>query len=52
MSRPAFLGDITWHEAQERFGSDKPDVRFGMELVELTELFAETGVQRLHRRRA
>ncbi|MEZ5234844.1 MAG: aspartate--tRNA ligase [Acidimicrobiales bacterium] len=41
-SRPAFLGDMTWHEAQERYGSDKPDVRFGMELIELTPLFAET----------
>ncbi len=41
-SRPAFLGDLTWHEAQERFGSDKPDVRFGMELVELTPSFAAT----------
>lgn len=34
---------MTWLEAQERFGSDKPDVRFGMELVELTEVFAATG---------
>ena len=34
---------ITWLEAQERFGSDKPDTRFGMELVELTPLFADTG---------
>ena len=34
---------ITWLEAQERFGSDKPDTRFGMELVELTDLFADTG---------
>jgi aspartyl-tRNA synthetase len=34
---------ITWLDAQERFGSDKPDTRFGMELVELTELFAGTG---------
>jgi len=33
---------MTWLEAQERFGSDKPDVRFGMELVELTELFEAT----------
>ncbi|MEZ5261441.1 MAG: aspartate--tRNA ligase [Acidimicrobiales bacterium] len=41
-ARPAFLGDMTWHEAQERYGSDKPDVRFGMELIELTPLFAET----------
>lgn len=34
---------MTWMDAAERFGSDKPDLRFGMELVELTDLFAETG---------
>lgn len=33
---------MTWHEAQERFGSDKPDTRFGMELIELTPVFAAT----------
>ncbi|HVN50290.1 MAG TPA: aspartate--tRNA ligase [Acidimicrobiales bacterium] len=40
--RPADFPTMTWHEARERFGSDKPDVRFGMELVELTRLFAHT----------
>jgi aspartyl-tRNA synthetase len=33
---------ITWREAMERFGVDKPDMRFGMELVELTDIFAST----------
>jgi aspartyl-tRNA synthetase len=33
---------MTWIDAQERFGSDKPDLRFGMELIELTPVFAAT----------
>ena len=41
--RPAAMPAITWYEAIDRYGSDKPDLRFGLELTELTELFAETG---------
>jgi aspartyl-tRNA synthetase len=39
---PERFDSMTWLEAMERFGSDKPDTRFGMELVELTEVFAST----------
>lgn len=29
---------MTWQEAMDRFGSDKPDIRFGMELVNVTDI--------------
>ncbi len=29
---------MTWQEAMDRFGSDKPDIRFGMELCDVTEV--------------
>ena len=39
---PPPIEQITWHDAMNRFGSDKPDLRFGLELVELTAVFAAT----------
>jgi aspartyl-tRNA synthetase len=40
--RPGPIERITWRDAMDRFGVDKPDLRFGMELVELTDVFAAT----------
>jgi len=40
--RPGPIPRITWHEAMNRFGVDKPDLRFGMELVDLGAVFAAT----------
>lgn len=37
------LQQMTWAEAMKRFGSDKPDLRFGMEFVELKETFSGRG---------
>lgn len=40
---PAKLQQMTWHDAMRRFGSDKPDLRFGMEFVELMDVLKGTG---------
>ena len=33
---------ITYHEAMRKYGSDKPDLRFGLELIDLTQYFKNT----------
>ena len=40
---PLPIERITWQEAMDRFGSDKPDMRFGMELHDVTELVKNCG---------
>jgi aspartyl-tRNA synthetase len=39
---PTPIPRMTYTEAMRRFGSDKPDLRFGVELVDCTEFFAQT----------
>lgn len=34
---------LTWQDAMNRYGSDKPDLRFGMEIEDLSDLFSDTG---------
>jgi aspartyl-tRNA synthetase len=43
--RPPPIARMTWADALDRFGTDKPDLRFAMELVDLSEVFAATEVR-------
>lgn len=43
--RPPDIPRMSWAEAIDRFGSDKPDLRFGMELLDLSEVFQATEVK-------
>ena len=43
--RPEAIPSMTWSEALDRYGTDKPDLRFGMLLHDLSELFAATAVK-------
>jgi aspartyl-tRNA synthetase len=40
---PLPIPRMTWQEAMDRFGSDKPDIRFGMELKNVSELVKDCG---------
>jgi aspartate--tRNA ligase len=40
---PTPIQRLTWHEAMDRFGSDKPDLRFGMELKNISDIVADSG---------
>ena len=40
---PLPMPRISWQEAMDRYGSDKPDTRFGMELVNVTDVVKDCG---------
>ncbi|HUY07097.1 MAG TPA: aspartate--tRNA ligase [Acidimicrobiales bacterium] len=39
---PDEIVEMTWHEALDRYGTDKPDLRFALELVDLTKVLDQT----------
>ncbi len=43
--RPGVIGSMTWAEALDRYGTDKPDLRFGMVLQDLSAVFENTEVK-------
>ena len=43
--RPPPIARMTWAEALDRYGTDKPDLRFSMELIDLSPVFEATEVK-------
>jgi aspartyl-tRNA synthetase len=43
--RPPPIARMTWADALDRYGTDKPDLRFGMELIDLSPVFEATEVK-------
>src|SRR5664280_1232984 len=43
--RPGAIGSMTWADALDLYGTDKPDLRFAMVLQDLSTVFAATGVK-------
>ncbi len=41
------IGEITWKDSMDLYGVDKPDMRFGNELIDVTQVFAGTSVRAL-----
>ena len=40
---------MPWQEARDRFGSDKPDTRFGMELCDVSEVVKDLSLIHIYR---
>jgi aspartyl-tRNA synthetase len=43
--RPSVIDTMTWAEALDQYGTDKPDLRFGMKLQDLSDVFATSDVK-------
>ena len=46
---PLPIQRMTWQEAMDRYGSDKPDTRFGMELCNVTDIVKNCGLWRFRK---